>query len=75
MVQRAISTLHKQSSMKEPHKISKVFSLAIFTAALVYVVIGAAGYIYFGENTKAAITDNLDDIPEIPEGAPYRKIF
>jgi hypothetical protein len=25
-------------------------------------------YLYFGESTKASITDNLDDVPEISQG-------
>jgi amino acid permease len=52
--------------MAKPEDFSKVLRIAIFLVMVIYATIGCAGYIYFQEGTDAPITNNLDDIKEIP---------
>jgi amino acid permease len=52
--------------MAKPEDFNKVIRTAIFLVMVIYATIGCAGYIYFQENTDAPITNNLDDIKEIP---------
>lgn len=52
--------------MAKPEDFPKVIRLAIFLVMVIYATIGCAGYIYFQEDTNAPITNNLDNIKEIP---------
>lgn len=55
-----------ESQMAKPQDFPKVLRLAIFLVMVIYATIGCVGYMYFQENTDAPITNNLDDIKEIP---------
>lgn len=54
-----------ESEMAKPEQFGTVLSAAIFLVMLLYQCVGPLCYIYFGEDTKGAITDNLDGVPEI----------
>lgn len=56
-----------ESEMEHPHMFNKTVTAASFLVMLLYVAIGGLCYMYFGEATKEAVTDNLDAVTEIPE--------
>lgn len=49
--------------MREPKKYNKVVNISYFLTFLLYLLVAAAGYAMFGENTLPEITQNIAEVP------------
>jgi len=49
--------------MKEPKRYNSVVNISYFLTFLLYLLVAAAGYAMFGENTLPEITQNIAEVP------------
>jgi len=54
--------LSVEGSMQEPKHFNKLFNVVMVIVVIIYLLVGAIGYLAFQDNTKSDITDNLEDV-------------